>query len=84
MNLIQTPVLKSFWTNKMRCTCCDKNLNDFESTRKHAETGEYLDICNQCIAFIDIPTTTRSDLEPTEQIDMDDDEFDENFGEEYD
>ncbi len=62
----------------MRCCCCDKNLNDFESTRKHAETGEYLDICNKCIAFTDIPTTTRSDLEPTEQIEMDEIDFGDN------
>jgi len=61
----------------MRCTCCNKNLNDFESTRKHAETGDYLDTCNKCIAFMDIPTITRADLEPTEQIEMDTLDFEE-------
>lgn len=50
----------------MRCVCCDKNLNDYESTRKHAITGEYLDICNFCLAEIEeivsIPAITREDL----------------------
>ena len=50
----------------MRCICCDKNLNDYESTRKHAITGDYLDTCNSCLAEINelvaIPTITREDL----------------------
>ena len=49
-----------------RCVCCDKNLNDYESTRKHAFTGEYLDTCNACLSEINqmvaIPTITREDL----------------------
>lgn len=32
----------------MRCVACDRNLSDFESTRKSRETGEYLDLCNKC------------------------------------
>ena len=52
--------------NIMRCVCCDKNLNDYESTRKHALTGEYLDTCNACLSEINqtvvIPTITREDL----------------------
>lgn len=31
-----------------RCLCCNKNLSDFESTRKNAVTGKYLDMCNTC------------------------------------
>lgn len=46
----------------MRCTCCNKNLNDFEATRKHALTGEYLDMCNGCIKDLNIPTKERRDL----------------------
>lgn len=37
----------------MRCRCCDKRLSDFEATRKHINTGEYLDMCNKCYATID-------------------------------
>jgi len=59
----------------MRCVCCDKNLNDFESTRKHAETGSYLDMCNACLRAVDadIPVVVRQDLEPMEFIDHEDD-----------
>jgi hypothetical protein len=37
----------------MRCCCCNRNLSDYESTLKHPETKEYLDICRKCL--VDIP-----------------------------
>lgn len=46
----------------MRCLCCNRNLSDIESTRRHAETGEFLDICNKCIQDLDIPYLDRDDL----------------------
>ncbi len=48
----------------MRCVACNKNLSDFESTRKSAETGEYLDMCNDCFFYTedDIATIDRDDL----------------------
>jgi hypothetical protein len=57
----------------MRCICCDRNLNDYETTRKHAVTGDYLDICNKCFRDIsnDVPTVARSDLAYTEQMEQD-------------
>jgi hypothetical protein len=39
----------------MRCSCCNKNLSDYESTLRHPETKEFLDICNKCLK--DIPIT---------------------------
>jgi hypothetical protein len=62
----------------MRCLSCNKNLSDFESTRKFASTGEYLDLCNKCYSDIteDIATLVRPDLQENEQFDEDD--FDEN------
>lgn len=54
----------------MRCQCCNCNLNDFESTRKHAETGEYLDICNRCISP-EIPVEVRGDLSPYDETEED-------------
>lgn len=65
----------------MRCVCCNKNLNDYESTRKHALTGSYLDLCNGCFAEVstmaDVPVTTREDLancsDIEEVLDMDQD-----------
>ena len=61
----------------MRCTCCDRLLNDFESTRKSKTTGEYLDICNKCFSTIqqDLDTDIRNDLPedevPDEELDFD-------------
>lgn len=54
----------------MRCIACNKNLNDFESTRKSAITGEYLDLCNVCYHSVeqDIPSNERDDLRSEEEI----------------
>lgn len=49
----------------MRCTCCNKNLSDFEATRKNAKTGEYMDMCNECIGHLPVDGfqfKTRPDL----------------------
>lgn len=59
----------------MRCRCCDKRLSDFEATRKHINTGEYLDMCNKCYSTIDkqVLSFERYDLydeDETEQSDM--------------
>ena len=56
----------------MRCQICDKNLSDFESTRKHAITGQYLDTCNECLEAIEIiPTLDREDLRDVVSDDID-------------
>lgn len=48
----------------MRCLSCDKNLTDFEATRKSANTDEFIDLCNHCFASVseDLQTIERSDL----------------------
>lgn len=48
----------------MRCLACNKILNDFESTRKSATTGEYVDLCNHCFHNVefDIDSLEREDL----------------------
>lgn len=50
----------------MRCICCNRALSDFEATRRHAETKEFLDMCNACFAAVDetvhIPHIDRKDL----------------------
>ena len=63
----------------MRCLSCNKNLSDFESTRKFASTGEYLDLCNRCYSDIqeDIDTLVRPDLQEDEQVSEEDDYDDE-------
>lgn len=61
----------------MRCLACNKNLNDFESTRKSATTGEYVDLCNHCFHNVeqDIESIVREDLRDEESYE-DDDELD--------
>ena len=48
----------------MRCIACDKQLSDFESTRKSATTGEYVDLCNTCFQSIqrELNADEREDL----------------------
>jgi len=50
----------------MRCTCCNKRLSDYETTLKHAVTGEYLDTCMDCLSDIaqdvPFPVKARKDL----------------------
>lgn len=48
----------------MRCDCCDKELNEFECTRKSAISGEYLNTCNKCLKGLGIQTIDRTDLNP--------------------
>ena len=33
----------------MKCQACDKNLNDWESTKKNKVTGAYEDLCSRCL-----------------------------------
>lgn len=47
----------------MRCVSCNANLTDFESTRKGALSGTYLDLCNGCIKGLGIATLDRPELE---------------------
>ena len=32
----------------MRCLACNKELTEFEATRKSVQTGEFIDLCNDC------------------------------------
>ena len=47
----------------MHCRGCDKELTDFESTRKDSN-GVYLDFCNDCYSEIaeEVHTDVRYDL----------------------
>lgn len=54
----------------MRCLSCNVSLTDYESTRKSAVTGEYLDLCNSCFSSIsgEIGTIDREDLAHDEDM----------------
>jgi len=58
----------------MRCVCCNRGLNDYESTLRSAETEEFLDTCNRCIKGLGIKTLARTDLKPDEDAPTDWDE----------
>lgn len=55
----------------MRCQCCNKNLSDYEATARHANTGEFIDICTKCLKEIPIPVRGREDLNPHEVMEED-------------
>lgn len=59
----------------MRCIACNKELNDFEATRKSKLTAEYVDLCNECYVAIreDVQVIERYDLmDMQDEVDIDD------------
>jgi hypothetical protein len=36
----------------MKCSCCDVILTTAESVRKFKDSGQYVDMCNKCLATI--------------------------------
>lgn len=65
----------------MHCICCNKNLSDFEATRRHALTNDFLDMCKSCLSEVQrlspLATKDRIDLDHEgedygEQVDDDD------------
>lgn len=48
----------------MRCTCCNAQLSDYESTLRHAVTKKFVELCGVCLKEIGsaIPLQCRNDL----------------------
>lgn len=46
----------------MRCLGCNKELSDFESTRRYADSQEFIDLCNDCFRYTEIKAVERHDL----------------------
>jgi hypothetical protein len=67
----------------MRCLCCNHALTDFESTRKHAVTGMFIDLCQQCFKTVQsdshLPTKDRQDLISADDMDDTVDSEDDNI-----
>jgi len=61
----------------MRCLSCDKNLTDFEATRKYASAGGFVDLCNHCFGSVadQINSTVRPDLAHEEDTEEQEDPF---------
>lgn len=57
----------------MHCLACNTLLSDFESTRRNANTFEFVDLCNSCFKEVKhiIPVIERKDL--ITSVDIDDD-----------
>jgi hypothetical protein len=34
---------------KIRCSCCNAPLTNYETSLKHVDSGEYLDTCTECL-----------------------------------
>jgi hypothetical protein len=60
----------------MHCVNCDRLLSDFEATRKHAITFQFLDLCKVCFEDVKtiIPTIDRKELMTDQDLDVDDDD----------
>lgn len=60
----------------MHCRACNKLLSDYESTRKNAVTGQYLDLCKVCFEDVKpfVKVIDRKDL--ITESDLDDPEED--------
>lgn len=58
----------------MRCLGCNKELTDFEATRRYADSEEFIDMCNDCFKYTDIKAVERHDLmSVSDIIDFDED-----------
>jgi hypothetical protein len=53
----------------MRCYCCDKILSSVEATRKFSDSGEYTEMCNECLGHISGEVDTEEGVFAHLQID---------------
>jgi hypothetical protein len=62
----------------MHCSCCDRLLTEFESTRRNANTFQFIDLCKVCFENVKpfVPTIDRADL--ITEADLDEEPPDEN------
>ena len=62
----------------MHCVNCDRLLSDFEATRKHAITFQFLDLCKVCFEDVKtiIPTIDNRSLMTEADLDEEPDEND--------
>lgn len=58
----------------MRCLACNCILTEQEQRRKSAVTGDYIDLCNACLAPIaeDIPESLEAEDDIWDTLDGDD------------
>jgi hypothetical protein len=68
----------------MHCVNCDRLLSDFEATRKHAITFQFLDLCKVCFEDVKtiIPTIDNRALMTEQDFDVDPDDDSDTTGNE--
>lgn len=62
----------------MHCRACNKLLSDYESTRKNAVTGQYLDLCKVCFEDVKpfVKVIDRKDLITEADLDAPEEDYD--------
>jgi hypothetical protein len=62
----------------MHCTACDRLLTEYESTRRNANTFQFIDLCKVCFEDVKpfVPTIDRADLITEQDLDEDPDNDD--------
>jgi len=68
----------------MRCSCCNVNLSDKESTNRHPVTNEFLDMCTKCLNAVGIKPVSSGVEDTTYEDDEVEEYFDPYDTEEYD
>ena len=65
----------------MHCVNCDRLLSDFEATRKHAITFQFLDLCKVCFEDVKtiIPTLDNRSLMTEQDFDSNEDDEGDNL-----
>ena len=63
----------------MHCTACDRLLTEYESTRRNANTFQFIDLCKVCFEDVKpfMPTIDRADL--ITEADLDEEPEDDNL-----
>lgn len=66
----------------MHCRACNKLLSDYESTRKNAVTGQYLDLCKVCFEDVKpfVKVIDRKDLITEADLDDPEEDFNDDLG----
>jgi hypothetical protein len=57
----------------MRCICCNARLSNYEATRRHKITREFLDLCSPCYGVI-AETSSIPYVDRPELLEIDDEE----------
>lgn len=54
----------------MRCLACNRELSDFEATRRYVESHAFVDLCDRCFDSVrgEFKVTERGDLRKFDEL----------------